>query len=378
MTRKFLCTILLILLSLCLSGCWNYVGLNEIVIVTGIAVDKNDETKQYHLTFEIIDLMESSNQEGIKTKIIESDGKTIFDAVRNCKKKISSKLYFGDTQVVVVSETIAKEDGLLVITNFFLKDAEPRETISLVISQESTAKQIIEKKGTSESINSYEIKEILHKDAKVTASTMNTELYEVFNILNAKGVSAVVPSFHITINHGQSAAEANGIALFKKDKMLGYLTAEESKYYLFITNAINGGILTLKTSDKEYENVSLEISDSKTKRSYSYDKKKIKITINISTKVFLAELAGQTKMVTEKEIKKVQKMAEDKIIQNSMDVIKKVQADFNSDIFGFGQIIYNDNPKLWKKLQGDWDELFQTVEVEIKPKIIITNSGQTR
>ena len=42
--------------------------------------------------------------------------------------------------------------------------------------------------------------------------------------------------------------EANGIAVFKKDKLLGYLSSEETKYFLMATDEVKGGLLTFSSA----------------------------------------------------------------------------------------------------------------------------------
>lgn len=50
----FLCCFSLLL---SLAGCWDYKELNQVAIITGIAIDKGDK-KKYRLTVEKLDTME--------------------------------------------------------------------------------------------------------------------------------------------------------------------------------------------------------------------------------------------------------------------------------------------------------------------------------
>ena len=86
MIRKKLYIVLLGFTSFLLTGCWDYISLNELTIVTGIAIDYAEDQKNYHLSFEIIDITQSNKDEGIRTAILESEGSTLFDAVRKAKK----------------------------------------------------------------------------------------------------------------------------------------------------------------------------------------------------------------------------------------------------------------------------------------------------
>ena len=45
--------------------------------------------------------------------------------------------------------------------------------------------------------------------------------------------------------------------------------------------------------------------------------------------------------------------------------IKQVQEKYKSDIFGFGEAIYQADPEAWQKLKKDWDKNFENLRVNI-------------
>ena len=55
--------------------------------------------------------------------------------------------------------------------------------------------------------------------------------------------------------------------------------------------------------------------------------------------------------------------------------IKYVKKKFGFDIFGFGNIIRQRNPKLWKVIENDWDSIFMDIDFNIVCDIEIRNSG---
>jgi spore germination protein KC len=112
MIKKFACFLIIAIMIFPLGGCWNYRGLNEMAIVIGIAIDKNTQNDNYHLSFEMVDTSSPIKEKGPSSKIIESEGKTLFDAARNAKKKTTNKLYYGHTQVVVLSEEVARNEDM--------------------------------------------------------------------------------------------------------------------------------------------------------------------------------------------------------------------------------------------------------------------------
>ncbi|WP_228552692.1 Ger(x)C family spore germination C-terminal domain-containing protein, partial [Paenibacillus polymyxa] len=56
-------------------------------------------------------------------------------------------------------------------------------------------------------------------------------------------------------------------------------------------------------------------------------------------------------------------------------VIRKAQKKYKTDIFGFGNAIHRDNPKLWNKIKKDWDEEFLDMDVEVNVDFKIRGLG---
>lgn len=378
MIKKILCLCMTILISLSLSGCWDYYSLNEITIVSGIAVDKSQSSDEYQLSFEIYDLKSSSKDEGVKPKIIDSTGTTLFDAVRNAKKRLSNKLYFGAAQVVIVNQSIAENEGLKPLMDLFLRDAEVRETVDLIISQEKSAKSILQSEYTDNKIISSEIDAIVTEDAKTTLSTVHSSLYQTYNTLNSKGISLTLPAFIKTESDNKTIIQSNGASVFKQDKLLGYLTPEETKYLSFVINKVEGGLLTFENINNDLKKVTLEIESNKTKLSYTYKDNQIKMTVKPKVTVYLGEVSGTIDTDNEKQIKSLEETAGNMLANDISNVIKKVQKQYKTDIFGFGNTIYKKNQKLWKQISDDWDTKFSEIEVEVKPEILIKNTALIR
>lgn len=374
MTKKIASSLLILLLLIPLSGCWDYRGLDELTIVTGVAIDKKPEEDIYQLTYEIVDLIESIKEKGPNRKLIESEGKTIFEAVRNAKRRVSNKLYFGHSELIIICEEIARNEDLNVVLDFFTRDSECRETINVVVSQEKTARDIIASEGIGHTVITNEILEILEDDKKITSSILSVELYRLFNIMGAEGKELALPAFHIVQNDGKPTAETNGTAVFKDNKLVGFLSPEESKYFLFIVNEIEGGIFTVASSGQR-PNISFEIYNNDTNLSFEYKDEKLKIKIKTTTVVFLGEFMRQFAPLDEKELNALEETAEKELEDKIRNVVKKLQTEFGSDIFGFGNMIYKKDFRLWRQLKDNWDEHFKSLDLEVEADIRIMNTA---
>lgn len=381
MHKKLLLILIALFSALLTTGCWNYIGLNEMTVVAGVAIDKSGD--EYQLSFEIYDLQDTATGEPIKTEIVQSTGKTIFDAVRNAKKRVANKLYFAETRIIIVSEEIAEDDGLNTVMNWFYRDPEVRETLRVVVSQERSAVALLKVDSLTSSSVSADIENMVEKDLKITGATVSMPIYKIYNILNFEGESLTLSAIHLTNNNGEKVCEVNGIALFKEDKLVDYLSSDDSKYYLLAKGELEGGIITIKTKiksdDTEPQNLSLEIKKTSSSRKYiSFDPNNLAYKISTKVQVTIGELRDQSDKLKDEDLLKLQNEAGDIIKDRIKSVIEKIQEEYKTDIIGYGDTLYRSNPKVWKRVKENFQENFTNINTEVECEVEIYNTGFTK
>ena len=370
---KVVCLVTLIFSMVFLTGCWNYREIDTMNIVSGLAIDKGEQGLKYHLTFEVLDLSSTPAQGATKTKQLESEGDTVFDAVRNIVKSSQKKLFFSDCKAIVISSDLAKE-GLSPILDWFNRDAEPRITLDLIISKDKTAADILKSETSQDEIASYKISNMLDHDISFLGKDPEIELYQAYNLLGGKGVSLILPSIKTSILKSGNTLDLAGTAMFKKDKLIGFLDNDESKFLLFVKDKISGGIL-LANIDSSENNISLEIVNSQTKVTPVISNDKVTIKIDIKTKVAMGEDNTGGDKLTETAIQDIQKNAEKQLIAGVKGIIEKVQKEYDSDIFGFGTAVYQSNPAFWMKVEPQWNQIFSSLKCELSAKVEIENTA---
>lgn len=372
-TKRYLCILLCVSIISLLLGCWDYTGLDEMALVAGLAIDIDEETGEYLVTFEILDLGKSTEDAGSRSILTESKGKTIFDAARNAKMKNENKLYFGDALVVIVSKRVAEEGGLFGVIDWFLRDNETREVVKLCMSQMDTAKKILESKSDETVVVSYQLNDIIEEDNKVTLSTRKSEIFEMYNILKGEGICLAIPA--IVSDDSGKGVKTNGVAIFNGDKAIGQLSAIETKYFLFAADFVEGGLLNFSSTGGEKEDITLEISKNKTKRSVSYDEEAFILRVEMETEVVVGEVQLPIDLLEKSVYENIQQKAEEKLEKKITDVIRKVQSEYGADIFGFGNLVYKRQNHLWDEIAPDWKTYFANAEVEVSSKVKIINTA---
>lgn len=355
------------------TACWDYREVDQMTIVAGLAVDKT-HTGDYLLTFEAVDLQGVQSDKPVKSVLIESQGETLMDAIRNTISKDFPKLYFGHTTVVILSREIA-EDGVLKIVDFLIRDAEPRLNINIYVSEERTANEILKYKPSMSEILSVELTNMLDEQ-KNLGKALLIPAYKFVNAVAEEGVSAVLPSLCITKNVDGKAVKLCGTAIFKEDRLQGFISDEETYALSFILDEVKGGVIVTNIeSETDEKEVSLEIMESSTKIKPLYSDNKLSVEVKIDTLTFLNENMSTKDFRDEQNREELKKNAEALLKEKIERLIEKMQKGYGADVFGFGNSVYKNIPKLWKEKGKEWDEVFNDLEVTVKTNIEIKHIG---
>lgn len=365
--------IILVIFMLTLTGCWNYREIESMSIVSGIAIDKGENGYKYHMTFQYVNLTGGSEKSAAKPALAETDGDTIFDSVRNLILQSQKKFYFSDCKIIIFNYQLASE-GITPILDWFIRDSEPRITIDLLVSQEEKASDILKQKEGSSDISAFSINKMIENSPKFVGKSPDVAIYQAENMINGKGVSLVVPAIRMKQTGDDSKPEMSGTAVFKEDKLIGFLNDAESQYMLFVQGKLNGGVI-ITSVNSEQKNTALEIIDTKTSVSYEMTDGQPYMKIKIKVDSALDEENSSDAEAGNIHLEEIEQSAGKTIETGVIDIIKKVQTEYNSDIFGFGKTIYQNNPKTWNELEPKWEDIFPNLQFQVSADVKIKNTA---
>lgn len=355
------------------TGCWNYHELETYSVVSGMAIDKGQNGYRYRVTFECIKMSDGGKGAQIEPLVVVADGNTVFDAARSTLRESDKKLYFNHCKILILSSDIARE-GIKSVTDWVKRDAEPRLTMNLLISKEKTAGEILNTKPQSGQILSNQIDSTLAGSVGYYGSPANVQLYEMTNILNADGISLVLPAIEKKKADKGETVQLSGGAVFRGDRLIGWLDADSAKNYALVRGKIKGGLLLTGTTPKSSQ-FCLEILESKTKVKPVVSGQTVTVNISIGMKTALAEQNSEKDLLSQMGISKVEQDA-DRTLQYKIEgVVKSVQQNLGVDIFGFGNSIYRNQPDEWEKIGPRWDTVFKTLKTNVTADVQIVDTA---
>lgn len=358
-----------------LSGCWGKSELQDIAIVSGVGIDR-DDNNHIIVTTQTIKPEEIKESEPHPYLVRESSGETVFEAVRDFIITAGKQQLWQHIEIFVIGMPTA-ENGVTEIIDFLYRDHEPRSSMNLFIS-DKTASEIIYINSEIGVIPTIAMKESLENQASL-GKAPQVMFHEFLKAYEDPFIDAFLPI--IQKKKETDDFQIYGTAIFKDNKVVGKLTSHETKAMLRVLNQLKGGIEVITvdsiSDDGNNSKITVEIKRSKSKLEAKFENGIPVIEINIEETGTISGLSTSINL-NNKKITEIKKEYEKVIKSKTSKVVEKVTKDFNSDIFAFSHTINRANKEYWKKHRNQWDELLPTLEVKVNVAMDIEHYGLIR
>lgn len=391
MIKKTIVLVIISILLLVTSGCWNRRELNELAISVGEGIDK-DEKGKYKISSQIVIPAGVASKTGgtateLPVRLFTGTEDTIFEAMREITTKSPRPIYHSHLRILVIGEALAKE-GIGEHLDMFFRDHEYRTDFYIVIAKNTSAENILSILTTIEKIPANNMVSSLETSEKTWAPSTAVTLDELIQVLVTEGKNPVLTGIEIIGDPTSGDTQQNletinptaylkysGLAVFKNDKMVGWLNQEESKGYNFIMDNVKNTVSDV-TCPKEGK-FNFEIIRSKTEVKAKLENDVPKIEIFIESEGNVGEVKCDIDLTKQKIITELEKSAEEDFISLVETTVKNVKEDFGTDIFGFGDAVHRADAKAWRKLKSEWNEKhFADLEVSVKADVKIRRLGK--
>lgn len=374
--------LLLIPILILMTGCWDYNELNTLAIVTGIAIDKDTNNNlEVSLLIANSKKSESSSTEGeAQTIVYTGKGESIPEALKQIDLISPKKLYLGHLSVAVISEEIAKE-GLSSISDFLLREPESIKRFYIILAKDTKAENVLKILSPLESFPSQSIYQNIQISSDAQAISLAVPYSTFIENMLKKGKNAVIPSITIEgdIEEGSNSeslgnsepkamTKIDTTGVFKKDKLIGFVSEDASRGISLLENHTD---LMVTTTECKNGKVVANLTTLKTKKTAT----KEEATIKITGSAYLKDVSCSLNLSDIEVIDKIEKQIEDKIKYFIEKALKETQ-EYQTDVFGFGNLIYKSNPKYFNSIKNKWDaDLYPNLKPKIKIDIKLMSKG---
>lgn len=377
--------IILILPIFLLTGCYNYKELNQLAIATAVEIDKVDE--EFHLLVQVANTKNQNNATTANQPLFvtyESKGRTLQEAFRNIIKESSRKIYGMHIQLLVITENIAKED-LQSTLDFLFRNTEIRKEFYVVVDATAENNNLLKVLTPVTNLSSKSIMDTLETNNKYVGISNLVTFNDLMDIYLDDNKELVLPTVYVEGSYEEGKDEENlettasdtkiklgNLAVFKDEKLMGYLTKEESIVVNFLKNEIHDVLITYECSENKY--ITSELTLDKTK--IKIDLKNLKVKINISGSGYIAEYGCNKDLSKEDIIKEINKDLNEYIENSVKKHILSINSKYNTDIYNFKDMIYKQDPKYFNKIKDNYyEEVFNKLTYEVSSNFELQGKG---
>lgn len=391
MIRKVCLFLVFVILVTMLTGCWSRRELNELAIVVGMGVDKSGD--QFKVTAQIINPEEVASKKGgggnTPFVVYSYTGDTIYEAIRKMTKKAPRKLYAAHLRLLIIGDELASEKGIGKALDLFSRDPELRTDYFVIVAKKTTAEQVLKILTVPlEKINANKIFQSLEDSEKAWAATRGVKIDELISEIVFKGQNPLLTGIQIIgdpkegekMESLQSTATEptllfSGLAAFKKDKLIGWLDETESKGANYITDKVKSTIVNVPCPNDDGF-IGIELVRSKTNTTGSVKNEIPLVNVSVQSEANVGDVeCTDVDLRKNATIRNIETKTEEDIKSKIEAALKKAQKEFESDVFGFGEVIHQEAPKFWKRNAENWDDEFVDLPVNVNVDVKIRRIG---
>lgn len=392
MNRKLIVFFIFIPSLFFLSGCWDSVELNDRAIELAWGIDKAKD-KNIKVSTQIIIPSKIGGGQGNggsgggqgNPYFVESGvGKDTLEAVQRMQVKLSRKIFRGQRRVIVIGEALARQ-GIKKILDTYTRDPSINLLSDIFVIKGGTAENFLKTSHPLENIPAVgAVKEYNQIESLKEVGFLNFLLSAA-----SEGTSPTMPTIEFRSSSsltGEEKQEAQsnskgfkitGTGIFNKDlKLVGFLNVEEKRALRWITGGLENLVVSTRVP-KEKGYVSLDLNKLNSEIKPIIQGHKAKIFVSLSGQGVIRENNTNLDLTQIKNIALAQNALDKQAEKTVLNTITKVQKEYGTDIFGFGDAIQRKDLSHWKSLKKNWDKEFAETEVSVKVNLTVRKIGVT-
>ncbi|HJV46821.1 MAG TPA: Ger(x)C family spore germination protein [Bacillota bacterium] len=382
MRNKIKRLIIFLLLFPLLAGCMGKREIDDLAIVTAVGFDQGGENGKVRITAQIVRPADARGQTGAPSGgtgepiySITAEGESIMSAMRNLGRFSSRRVFWAQNFIIAINEKVARE-GITDIIDFFTRNHETRMETWVVVTPDNAGKLVSTVTGLEVIPGSALDKLFRYNEIVAEAPRTNIMRLEESYLsestqpilarmkLRNREISNKKPEEFGSINQ----VELSGTAVFKRDKMVGWLTPLESRGMLFFIENVQSAVVVLPCpgleNSEEKKKVSIELKSQKFAVTPRYEAGRVEFDVKLVTYGDMVESACDESL--DKMKSTLEQALEKELTSEINSVVQKAQKQYKADFLKLGEVFNNKFPAEWKKLKGNWESEFTQAKVNVK------------
>ncbi|WP_145133929.1 MULTISPECIES: Ger(x)C family spore germination protein [Paenibacillus] len=392
MLRRLGLMILMLSVALLTSGCWDSQELNTLSIISATSIDRSNG--KWEISFQVVIPQSIATQTGggsagsqSPTTIFSTKGRSIAEAMQNASLETSRKLFFAHNSVLILSEDVARKEGVGEILDFFLRPFESRETMSVLLTK-GKASNLLEVLIPLEKISGNAIQRIIDQSQKNLSQAQNMRLIDFARMVASLDESAMAPELEVSgdltkqssldalkSTRNDAVIKLGELGVFRKDKLVGWIDQKDSRSVAWLSDRVSSMMVVIPCTAKGQENqlLSYRVLKSSTKLEPKVIHGKSVIHAKISATGVIDESGCNLDLKNPGVVRDLERTISKQIGGDVMETWSHLQ-EMNVDLAGFMNAIHRKDPSTWRKLMKTKRPIEEiSLRVQVKINIEHTN-----
>lgn len=364
--NKFLIFVLIFILNISLTGCWDIIEINDRAIVMAIGIDKKDDKISATYAIPNLPVVTGQSSGDQKRFVKTSEGLSLIDANNNFSNISSKKLSYDHAKVIVLGDELLSDKELMKgLIDYFARS--PEFSLSLLIAAtDKSGKELIDAEPNSSEVTGVYIA-ALYSDAVSREQGENrVDLIDlIVEVIETDG-NGRLP---LVVSEGEEIKNA-GLVILKDYTKHYTLNKEQLNPYFWL---IGKGKEDIKVIEFEDNKVSYEINS--IKRRVNFKKRDLGFDVDISIRmegdIRQYDLLKDMDMDNNKIILEIKDKLKEEFEKEINEFIRIVQEDIKIDILNLAKEFKVQERKFWEEYKDNWDTIISssTINVEVTPYI---------
>lgn len=301
---------------------------------------------------------------------LSSKGDSMPDALSELQKKLPRYFSWGHAKAYFFGEDLARE-GMSDEFDFLFRDIQPREQSNFFICR-GTAKKLLESQVDP---NTYETLIKLGQKPLIRSSTM----HEIEDLISSESQSFILPmiapAILMTNKDKMQILTVDGVAVIHGTKLRGFLDHESVMGMRLLKPRDLGRNITL-TQELNGGKIAIKILHTKVRLDPSIENGNWKMKVKLSLDADIVQNSSHLVLAKGADtMRQLETPFNEKIKGIIKETLRQVQDEQKSDVVGFARAFHKKYPKEWKMAKKNWEELFETMEVEVEVDSSIQRPG---
>lgn len=366
MIKQYNKLICILIISMFLSGCWDYRDVNKRSITLSLGVDNVNSDIEY--TGEIAKLAPGSGGKGAQISDVykfSSIGSNFEKSRADLDNKNSAPDFTGAVRVIAFSKNYA-EKGIESYINRAYSIARIRNSVLLVISKERTS-DLFDGKVKNDISIGYAIEDTV-RQLSDGGATLHTTMQQTKSNISCRDIGYLLPY----VTKDNNIIEYLGFAAMKDSKLVGIIDRKDSNGFLFLLadKPLFQKAIPKPNDEKNFCSIVATMKKRNIKTSYKDKKVNIYITLKLDAQL---QYEYYTQPISEEDIKKLEEKISESVKKDVIYATNLSQNQFESDVFNFAAYFKSDNPQQYRKI--NWQEEYPKAIFHVNVQTIIRNKN---